>query len=72
MNNVTDIWRKLKKPEGMEAYDNKLEKLFNIEIAFLSRYREGKVGKFDEDCAKLRERFVNPKVDGYIFAHQKT
>ena len=51
---MNDIWRKLEKSEEMHAYDNKPEKLFNIEVCVLSRYREGKQGKFDEDCANLR------------------
>ena len=55
----------------MRAYDNKPEKLFEIKVVVISRYREGKTGKFDEDVASLREKFVNPKSDGYIFANQK-
>lgn len=38
----------------------------------IGKYRPGKQGKFDEDTGKLREKFVNPKADGYVFAHQKT
>jgi len=43
-----------------------------VEVVVLSRYREGKNGKFEEDTIALRNKFVNPQSDGYIFQYQNT
>lgn len=38
----------------MRVYDNKPEKFFTVEVAVISRYRDGKVGKFNTDVENLR------------------
>jgi hypothetical protein len=40
-------------------------------VAFLREYDRDYSEDFKEDVAKLRERFVNPSAEGYLFKKQK-
>jgi hypothetical protein len=40
-------------------------------VAFLREYDVDYPEDFKEDVAKLRERFINPENEGYLFKKQK-
>lgn len=72
VKDVNDIWRKIEKPVELQAYNEKPEKFFTIQVSVLRRFKEERPEKFLQDVSKLREKFVNPKYDGYVFGKQRT
>ena len=55
----------------MTKYQDSPDKFFVVEVAVLRAFKKANPKNFVEDVKKLRERFVNPKADGYVFKSKK-
>jgi hypothetical protein len=66
-----NVWVGTKKEEEFKKYEASPERFFTLEVAFLREYDVDYPEDFREDVAKLRQRFVNPESEGYLFRKQK-
>lgn len=70
VKDVNSIWLKMEKPEHLKKYEQAPERVYNLQVAVLRKYRPDNPKDFLADVAKLRYRFTDPKDGGYLLQKQ--
>jgi protein SEY1 len=65
-----DVWAGTRREEEFKKYEANSDRFFTLELAFLREYDRDYPEDFIEDVQKLRQRFIDPHNENYLFKKQ--